>query len=119
MAQRNEIVAIYLAGVIQGVALVTFPAASNVFTSPTGYGFSSTEYGGMFLPQAITAVISSLLGAGLTRRLGAKRIYMVGLTANLLAMLLLLGSRWAMHERTIAYGILLVATTCMGLGFGW
>ena len=56
MAQRSEIIAVYLAGVIQGVALVTFPAASNVFTSPTGYGFSSTEYGGMFVPQAITAI---------------------------------------------------------------
>src|SRR5277367_4498820 len=111
MAQRSEIIAVYTAGVIQGVALVTFPAVSNVFTSAADYGFSSTEYGGMFVPQAITAVISSLIGVGLTRRLGAKRIYLVGLTANLLAMLLLLGSRWAMHERTIAYGVLLVATT--------
>ena len=61
MAQRNEIAAIYVAGVIQGVALVTFPAASTVFTSPQHYGLSSTEYGGMFVPQAITA-IGSLLG---------------------------------------------------------
>jgi len=119
MAQRSEIVAVYLAGVIQGVALVTFPAASNVFTSASDYGFSSTEYGGMFVPQAITAVIASLLGAGLTRRLGAKRIYLIGLTANLLAMLLLLGSRFFMHQHMIAYGILLLATTCMGVGFGF
>jgi MFS family permease len=119
MAQRSEIVAVYLAGVIQGVALVTFPAASNVFTSAADYGFSSTQYGGMFVPQAIMAVIASLLGAGLTRRLGAKRIYLIGLTANLLAMLLLLGSRWVMHQQMIAYGILLVATTCMGVGFGF
>ena len=33
MAQRSEIAAIYFAGVVQGVALVTFPAASAVFTS--------------------------------------------------------------------------------------
>jgi fucose permease len=119
MAQRNEIVAVYLAGVIQGVALVTFPAASNVFTSQADYGFSSTEYGGMFVPQAIMAVVASLLGAGLTRRLGAKRIYLIGLTANLLAMLLLLGSQRIMHQHMLAYGILLVATTCMGVGFGF
>jgi MFS family permease len=119
MAQRREIIAVYVAGVIQGLALVTFPAASNVFTSPADYGFSSTEYGGMFVPQAITAVIASFLGAGLTRRLGAKRIYLIGLTANLLAMLLLLGSRWVMHQHATAYGILLIATTCMGIGFGF
>jgi hypothetical protein len=41
MAQRNEIAAVYGAGVIQGVALVTFPAASAVFTSAGGYGLSS------------------------------------------------------------------------------
>ena len=56
MAQRNEIAAIYIAAVIQGVALVTFPAASAVFTSRRYYGLSSTEYGAMFVPQAITAI---------------------------------------------------------------
>ena len=71
MAQRSEIAAVYLAGVAQGVALVTFPAASAVFTAAAGYGLSSTEYGGMFVPQAITAIGASLLGAGLARRLGA------------------------------------------------
>ena len=34
MAQRSEILTVYVAGVIQGVALVTFPAAGAVFTSP-------------------------------------------------------------------------------------
>ena len=41
----NEIAAVYVAAVIQGLALVTFPAASTVFTSPQHYGLSSTEYG--------------------------------------------------------------------------
>jgi len=33
MAECNEIVAIYVAGVTRGVALVTLPAASTVLTS--------------------------------------------------------------------------------------
>ena len=119
MAQRNEIAAVYAAGVIQGVALVTFPAASAVFTSASGYGLSSAEYGSMFVPQAITAIVASLLGADLTRRLGAKRIYLLGLGANLLAMALLVVSRFVMREHALAYGILLVATACMGVGFGF
>ena len=32
----------------------------------------------MFLPQALMAILASLLGAGLTRRLGVKRIYLFG-----------------------------------------
>jgi hypothetical protein len=66
MADRREIGAVYLAGTVQGVALVTFPAASTIFTSPSYYGLSNTAYGGMFLPQAVTAIASSLLGAGLS-----------------------------------------------------
>ena len=119
MAQRSEILTIYAAGLIQGVALVTFPAASAVFTSSSGYGLSSTEYGGMFVPQAVMAIISSLLGAGLRKRLGTKRIYMMGLFANLLAMSLLVVSRFVMKEHSLAYAILLVATGCMGIGFGF
>ena len=119
MARRSEILTVYAAGVIQGIALVTFPAASAVFTSPSEYNLSSTEYGGMFVPQAVMAVVASLLGAGLRNRLGTKRIYLLGLFANLLAMSLLVLSRFVMREHSLAYGILLVATTCMGIGFGF
>lgn len=118
MARRDEIAAVYGAGLIQGVALVTFPAASTVFTSASEYGLSSTEYGGMFVPQAITAIASALLGAGLTRRLGIKRIYLLGLVANLLAMALLVLSRFVMNEPSFAYAVLLVATGSLGIGFG-
>ena len=119
MAQRSEILTVYAVGLIQGVALVTFPAANAVFTSPSDYGLSNTEYGGMFVPQAVMAIISSLLGAGLRKRLGTKRIYMLGLFANLLAMTLLVASRFVMKDHSLAYGILLVATGCMGIGFGF
>jgi fucose permease len=119
MARRREVITVYAAGVIQGVGLVTFPAASAVFTSPSHYGLTSTEYGDMFVPQAIMAIAASLLGAGLRSRLGTKRIYLAGLLANLLAMTLLVASRFVMSEHSLAYGILLVATSCMGIGFGF
>ena len=119
MTQRTEIAAVYVAGLIQGVALVTFPAASAVFTRASDYGLSSTEYGGMFVPQAVMAIISSLLGAGLRKRAGTKLIYLLGLFANLLAMTLLVASRFVMKDHSLAYGILLVATGCMGVGFGF
>lgn len=119
MAQRREIVTVYAAGVVQGVALVTFPAATTVFTSADGYGLSNTEFGGMFVPQAIMAIASSLLGAGLMRRLGARRIYLLGLTANLAAMTLLVLSRFVMRDHALAFGMLLGATACEGIGFGF
>ena len=118
MAQRREVTAIYAAAIVQGLALVTFPAASTVFTSPQHYGLSSTEYGAMFVPQAIMATGSSLLGAGLTRRLGIKRIYLIGLTSNLISMALLFLSQFFISNVLIAYSMVLLATSSLGLGFG-
>lgn len=119
MAGRSEIATVYAAGLVQGIALVTFPAAGTVFASASGYGLSNTQYGAMFEPQAAMAIVSSLLGAGLTSRMGAKRIYLLGLAANLAAMALLVASKFVMGQHTAAYGLLLAATTCMGLGFGF
>lgn len=118
MAQRDEIVAVYAAGVVQGIALVTFPAAGAIFISPAHYDLSSTEYGAMFVPQAIAAIASSLVGASLTQLSGIKRIYLLGLFADLLAMVMLVLSVFVMHSRVSAYGLLLLATACLGVGFG-
>ncbi len=119
MARRREILAVYVAGLIQGLALVTFPAASAVFTSPSEYALSNTEYGGIFAPQAVMAILASLLGAALRKRLTAKRIFRLGLFANLLAMTLLVVSRFLMQQHGVAYGIILAATACLGVGFGF
>ena len=107
-----------LAGLVQGIVLVTFPAASTIFTSSRYYGLSSTEYGIMFLPQVVTAVAASLLGAELARRITLKRVYLLGLTASLVAMVLLIASVFVQHDRSAAYPLLLVATAFLGTGFG-
>ncbi len=118
MASKSETTAVFSAGIVQGVALVTFPAASTIFTSSDYYGLSSTAYGAMFLPQAIMAILAALLGTGFTRRWGIKRVYLTGLIANLAAMVLLVLSQFVMSNQTLAYGILLLATTSLGIGFG-
>jgi MFS family permease len=119
MATRQEIAAVHAGAVIQGIVLVTFPAVAAIFTSSAHYGLSTTEYGGMFVPQAITAIISSLLGAGLTRHIGGKRVLLIGLAADLLSMALLFGSQFATGVHPLAYGMLLAATAWLGIGFGF
>ncbi len=56
MASRTEGVVVNVAGLVQGIVLVTFPAASTIFTAKSGYGLSSSQYGDMFLPQVVTAI---------------------------------------------------------------
>src|SRR5277367_5859440 len=119
MATRGEIGAVYAGAVVQGIVLVAFPAVAPIFTSAEHYGLSNTEYGGMFVPQAITAIIASLLGAGLTRHIGGKRVLLIGLAADLVSMALLFGSQFATGVHPLAYGLLLAATACLGVGFGF
>jgi fucose permease len=117
-AARGEVVAVYAAGLVQGVALVTFPAASSILTSPDYYGFSQTAYGSLFLPQAVAAIIAAVAGARLTARLGVKRVLLAGLAGDLAAMALLVASQFTIGAGSLPYLILLLATTCLGIGFG-
>jgi fucose permease len=118
MATATESRLVYVAGLAQGIALVTFPAASTIFTNPADYGLSSTQYGAMFLPQVVLAITTSLLGAGLATRFGSKRLYLAGLACDVVAMTLLIVSWGFANDTAVAYPILLVATGFLGAGFG-
>jgi MFS family permease len=118
MASSQENRVVYGAGVVQGIVLVTFPAASTIFTDPDQYDLSNTQYGLLFVPQVVTAIAASLLGARLGRRVGTKRVYLVGLTAGLVSMALLMISRAFETNTAVAFPLLLVATAFLGVGFG-
>jgi fucose permease len=119
MATQTESAVVYGAGVVQGIVLVTFPAASTVFTDPSEYDLSNTQYGALFVPQVVTAIAASLLAARLARRVGAKRVYLIGLTAGLISMTLLIVSSFLTSDQTVAYVLLLLATASLGAGFGF
>src|SRR6476619_3618967 len=118
MATHAETRVVYVAAVAQGIVLVTFPAASTVFTDPAEYDLSNTQYGALFLPQVITAITAALLGAGASSRLGTKRVYLAGLAASLVSMALLNVSTLFTDDQSLAYILLLVATGFLGAGFG-
>ncbi|WP_052441194.1 MFS transporter [Streptacidiphilus anmyonensis] len=107
-----------MAGLVQGIVLVTFPAASTIFTEKSEYGLSSTQYGLMFLPQVVTAITASLLGEGLAARITMKRVYLLGLGSSTVSMCLLIASTGVKSNQSAAYPLLLVATAFLGAGFG-
>src|SRR5260221_13924033 len=110
MASRTEIGVVYGAAIVQGLALVTFPAASSIFTSPDGFGFDSTRYGTMFVPQVALAILASALAPKLARRLGLRRVLVAGFAGNVVSMTLLAASALLLGASDIAFGILLLAT---------
>src|SRR5215475_6027360 len=106
MPWRSEAGLIYVIGLVQGLALVTFPAASSIFTSSHGFGFGASRYGMMFIPQVVLAILASSLGPTLARRWTLKRVLQAGLVTDLLAMALLAASRLLIEVPDAAYGVL-------------
>src|SRR5271166_960477 len=115
---RTEIGVVYSAAVVQGLTLVTFPAASSIFTSPDGFGFDSTRYGTMFVPQVVLAILASGLAPKLARQRSLRRVMLVGFACNIVSMALLALTRLLLDAPDTAFGVLLVATGALGLGFG-
>ncbi|HLJ61431.1 MAG TPA: MFS transporter [bacterium] len=119
MAPRPaEIAVVYLSGLAQGVALVTFPALGGVLTSPRLYGLSASRYGALFLPLVVLAIIASSLSPRLASRVGMKWVLVGGLCANVVSMGVLVLSQRVTGRPDAAYGALLVATAALGAGFG-
>jgi predicted MFS family arabinose efflux permease len=108
----------YLGGLAQGMALVTFPALSGVLTNPTLYGLSTSQYGTLFVPLVVLAILGAALGPGIARRSGLKWVFVAGLGLNLVAMAVLILSQGVLGQRDIAYETLLLATAALGAGFG-
>jgi FHS family glucose/mannose:H+ symporter-like MFS transporter len=118
MARRTEIGVVYGAAVVQGLALVTFPAASAIFTSPDGFGFDSTRYGTMFVPQVVLAIFAAALAPKLARRWSLRRVLLAGLASDILSMSLLALGRLLIGAPDVAFAVLLIATAALGFGFG-
>jgi len=105
---------LYVAGMLQGLTLVSFPASSAVLKQM--HGISDAEYGAIFLPQVALAVIGALGGGALASRLGLKVLLGWALLINAVSQLLLAGS--TLLPPAAAFIAVLLGTACLGLGFG-
>jgi len=117
MKQRFEAILIYATGLFQGLALVTVPAASSVFTDPNAFGFSDSQYGTLFIPQVIAAILGALLGPKASKTWGLKKVYQAGLLFNILAMGIICSSEWFKGQNGV-HAYLMLGTTFVGAGFG-
>ncbi len=115
--QNCAVISVYLAGLLQGIAIVAFPALSTIFTSQAEFNLTSTEYGSLFIPQVICSIFFALFSRKLYCAYGLSRIFLVGLLANCISMSLLSISSLYMTQE-IAYVLLLCSTFFLGIGYG-
>jgi fucose permease len=108
------VVVVYLNGVVQGMSIVSVPALGAVLKAQLD--LSDAEYGAVFLPQLVFAVIGALGGGALSRRIGLKALLVLALLAIVAAQSLLAAS--GAVPDGLAFPALLLATASLGLGVG-
>lgn len=118
MARVAEVGIVYAGGLAQGLALVSFPAAATILTAASGYGLSSSQYGGIFLPLFVGSVLVSLLAPALARQRSLRTVLIAGFAANGASMAMFALSSAMTGVPDIAYAMVLAATGLLGLGFG-
>ena len=96
-----------------------FPGAGSILTDPAFHGFTGGQFGSIFTPQIIMAILSSLLAPKLADKISMKKVLLTGIAASFISMLLLGASHWLIEYQMVAYGIILLSTAFLGTGFGF
>lgn len=113
-----KILSIYLSGFLVGIALVVFPAAGSILTDADFHGFTSTQFGSIFIPQIVLAILTSLSAPKIAEKVGMKTVMLLGLASLFVATTLLGASNWFL-EGNIDYWIVMAGTAALGAGFGF
>lgn len=108
-------IAVYGGGLVIGLTLVSFPASSSALKQM--HGFTDAQYGAIYLPQLVAAVIGAVGGGIATARLGLKRLWLVSLGAFVLAQAALAASSALPPGAALA--AIMLGTAAFGFGFGF
>jgi len=109
-----HVLVVYSAALLQGLAVVAFPASSTVLRAM--HNLSDEGYGSLFLPQTILTIVGSLLGGALAQKFGLRALLVASAIASALSQVALLSV--VVLSSSLVLPILLIGTGLMGLGFG-
>ena len=108
-------VSVYGGGLLIGLTLVSFPASSTYLRM--AHGFSDAEYGAIYLPQLLAAIVGALAGGALAARMSLRAMYLLALVSFALAHGLLASSAGVSSQ--LALLTVMCATAAFGFGFGF
>lgn len=110
---KRGALAIYFTGFLQGASFSLIPAMGSILHHAP-YHMSHTDYGLLYAPEIIGALLSALLVGSLQKRWGAKNILNLGIGLNALAMALM---GIVVLVPSLAFWLLLLEVSCLGVGF--
>ena len=111
----KTIASVYGGAFLIGLALVSFPASSSFLKE--AHHLSDQQYGSIFLPQLVFAIVGALAGGNAVRRLSLKTMYLLALASLALSQLFLLLSIYVPPGAALLF--IMCGTACFGFGFGF
>ncbi|NDJ53386.1 MAG: MFS transporter [Chloroflexi bacterium] len=118
-ARWQRILAVYPASFLQGLTVTLYPAAGNLLTDPTQHGLSEAQFGSLFAPQLVAAIVASSLASRIAGRTSMKSLLLLGMLCNLLALALLATTILTINNQALTMALLLLGATGVGAGFGF
>lgn len=115
MHNKFQIICIYTGGLLVGLTLVSFPASSELLKKT--HGFTDAEYGSIFLPQLVFAILGALVAGIAVRKTSLKLIYLLTLSCFLLSQIALGVSSHVPSEFSLY--LVMLGTAAFGFGFGF
>lgn len=103
---------------LQGIALVIIPSAGYILKRPELGGLKDQDYGFLFLPFILGAILSTWNYKSLERKCSQKQMIFSGLLLNVLFCLFLAGTWFFLKQESLLLFILCLGQICLGLGFG-
>ncbi|GAB4225418.1 MAG: hypothetical protein Tsb0021_00060 [Chlamydiales bacterium] len=94
------------------------PAASIILTSKDYQNLTANEYGGLFLPMIILAILISGIGGNFARQHGIRSLLLPSILCNAISMSLLATTQGTLDHPLTTYALLLVGMAMLGAGFG-
>jgi len=116
--KTKQIISIYLSGFLAGVVLILYPAAGNIFMDPEFHGITNEQFGNIFIPQIILAIIASFSAPKIAEKVSMKKVLLYGLILLTLSLVFLATTQLFLSGRNDFY-LILAGTTCLGAGFGF
>jgi len=111
-------IVVYFGGLLTGLALILYPAMGPIFTDPAQFAFTNTQFGRIFIPQIVFAILAALSAPFFVTRFGTKKALLIGLFSLTITTATLLLSHFFIHEKAVALLIVFTGTSFLGLGFG-
>jgi len=115
MNKYGVLLSIYLGGLLIGLVLVSFPASSGFIVDKIG--LNGEQYGSIYLPQLVLAIIGALGGGTAIRFMSLKTMWALSLLCFFFSQVAFVASTHV--DPAIAVYLIMLATAFFGFGFGF